>query len=293
MLKISEVKKSSSYWTNRAKFVVLLRLIQDSILLIDGENEVEFDTNISDMFHKNFNIHQTIDCHVSNLKLLKKSNTQKLVGSKYDGFCCQELSASLKTVNINLQVLINRRMDRMCVELDSVKIKLRTQIEVEKFQGDREGYLNNSSSSFLLEYDSFPSKQWNTNFLKICLFDDLDLYDAIRAISVESMSSSSSLWSAFSVPLSTRSFHNLQQHFKDILNYYQHSETKIENRTILIDLNSSMLSLKSNSELKELAKFGCYPSNRPEIWAGILETDIIEPRASNVFLLNIDCQNSS
>ncbi len=70
----------------------------------------------------------------------------------------------------------------MSIELKTPLIKRRSELEELTFNQSKDDQLNRSIASISIDNDVFPSKQPTHSFLKACLYDDLDLFDALRAI---------------------------------------------------------------------------------------------------------------
>lgn len=72
------------------------------------------------------------------------------------------------------------------MEIKAPLSRERSTEEMEIFEANKAEILNLEPFSIL--YDIFPSKLWNKAYLKTCLYDDMDLLDALKAVTIDDSS---------------------------------------------------------------------------------------------------------
>ena len=137
----------------------------------------------------------------------------------------------------------------------------------------------------------FPSKVCLKPFLKTCLFDDIDLYDAVKAVKVSNPKPGMNLWSSLSVPLPTESLESLEEKFSQLdvnvkhLGLHEYIADS-DNQFYEIHMNQGERVLASNSinDIREFAKRGIPINLRAQFWSKLLQSDFIDTPKSHVRL---------
>ncbi len=142
-----------------------------------------------------------------------------------------------------------------------------------------------NAEAFHIPSDTFPTKNGTKQFLKNCLFDDMDLYDALKALHLAHHKSS--CWSSLSIPIITATISELRTHFKEFSPGYQHlglhdlvKDSKFSE--VHTTKGEKVLVDKSILEIREYSKFGIPSSLRPAMWSKMLQSDIIDSMDSHV-----------
>ncbi|KAJ3000747.1 hypothetical protein HDV02_003549 [Globomyces sp. JEL0801] len=130
--------------------------------------------------------------------------------------------------------------------------------------------------------DIFPSKLWDNDYLKTCLYDDMDLFDALRAIRCKQNDLGPSLWSAISIPIKTDTLLDLRKKYKELCSYQvQHlglhniEDTTEEYSKFHSDLGENLLGTQDLQKLGQYAKRGISDHLRPKIWNLLLQSEVI------------------
>ena len=121
-------------------------------------------------------------------------------------------------------------------------------------------------------------------FFKTCLFDDLDLYDAVKAISIPDLKAGLSLWSALSVPISTDSIETLRVCYPELSPSVQNiglhdlilddSQSNSDFLKAWKKIGTSVINRNSGKSMIDYAKRGIPSALRPIIWKYILQSDL-------------------
>ena len=171
-------------------------------------------------------------------------------------------------------------------------------------------------------YDALPSRNLSNGIERVCLYDDIDLYDAMRSVSLNQKSTSlyiqiiilstlrdtlradsifKGFWSAMSIPLSTVDMCDLSRIFEKLHPRYQHvglddmvddaqgtftrDNTQPKGSKFMverIEKGKNVLASKSLSAAYTYAIQGIPSGLRSAIWDMCLQSDLVDDLATYV-----------
>ncbi|KAJ3275930.1 hypothetical protein HDV01_006797 [Terramyces sp. JEL0728] len=120
---------------------------------------------------------QLIENHILTHHKIQSIQAEELCGSTHD-----ELLDSIAAVNLKLEAMIRRRLERMAMEINLPVVRERTAEELQSFMEDKEEILGQAISNICIPYNIFPTKVLDSQHVKICLYDDMDLFEALKDV---------------------------------------------------------------------------------------------------------------
>ncbi|KAJ3312998.1 hypothetical protein HDV04_002480 [Boothiomyces sp. JEL0838] len=242
---VNELKYTSSYWSNRSR--ILETILQEKDVTADFEGRMQ------NLFIEQTHMRQLIENHILTHHKIQLIRAEELSGSNHDGF--------------------KRRLERMAMEINSPVVRERNMLEQQSFIANKEEILSDAISNICIPYNIFPSKVWDGQHVKICLYDDMDLFDALKNIKCSS-------------PLHLAV---LKEKYRDLHPIVP--QIGLQDQECLLDLNfvqkhteegEQLLVNQSAHQIQKYCKKGIPSSMRPELWSIVLRSEIAQYYPSHV-----------
>ncbi|KAI8923374.1 hypothetical protein BC831DRAFT_471306 [Entophlyctis helioformis] len=212
------------------------------------------------------------------------------------------LESAIQAVNKTLDTLVRRRLNRMSVEMNAPLARRRTLAEEAAFMDNNENEYTVNVAANLVQNDCFPSKGWSQEVPKTCLYDDVDLLDAIRPIKVRPTVPAapqdplgSKIWSSLSVDMDTRSLEDMRLAFRELHPVFKHvglddgidpatSSSLGDDPFLLkhVEVGLTVLASASSRVARQYAKQGIPANLRPKVWDLIMQSDMTDCYAAHV-----------
>ncbi|EGF83808.1 hypothetical protein BATDEDRAFT_21298 [Batrachochytrium dendrobatidis JAM81] len=219
------------------------------------------------------------------------------------------LEDQVQTARIELDRLIKRRLNSMSTELNLPLTRERTPLEKAAYEKQHDGESSMNVSDMFTQTDCFPSKGWNQNTSKTCLYDDEDLLKILKSIKSDGLAfcnsrnnlhfmqsingqSTTKIWSALNVHMPTCSLEDMQSKFHELHPKFKHvgvddiaeaaSSRKESFLSSHIEIGQIAIASQSCLVAQQYAKHGIPPNLRPQLWNLMIQCNASESYSLHV-----------